>query len=183
MAGVEFDPAILAGDDEGRAQRIRDLPAERVLQEVVQVIRPADRGRAGRQAILQQQAGRHHEGGELAHGGVGEGIRGTGGRHAVGQLGVAQRGQAGGDRGDQEGQHDRRAGLGHGFDHREEDAGADGGADPDHGQREQPERPAEADTMGLPLVELALGRLGSNQLLAQCLVHGVSSGEAQSLGL
>jgi hypothetical protein len=173
---------FLARDDHRRAQRIRDMPAERVLQEVVQVVGPADGGGAAGQPVFQQQAGGDDEGGELAHGGVGEGIRGAGRRHAVRQFGVAQRRQAGGDGRQQERQHDRRAGLRHRFDHGEEDAGADGGADADHGQREQAERTVQADTSKLAgtrvmaILALALQGLGSQQLLAQCLLHGVSSG-------
>lgn len=86
-----------------------------------------------------KQAGGDAHRDDLAQGRVGVGVRRAGDRDGAGQFGVAQGRQAGHDRGEQEGEHHRRAGFGHLGGQDEKDAGADGGADAERGQLEQPD--------------------------------------------
>ena len=72
-----------------RRQRLRDLYAEQVVQQLVEIAAPADRHRRGRDAVLQQQAGRHTHGDELAERRVGVGVRGARNRYGRRHLGVA----------------------------------------------------------------------------------------------
>ena len=139
----QVDEARL-GIPRGGGQRGRDLPAEQVVQQLVQVAAPPDRHGRRRDPVLQQQAGRDAHRDHLAERRVGVGVRRPGdgdrGRH----LGVRQRGQACRETGQHERDDHGGAGVGHRLVHDEEDARADGRADAEHHQRERAEGPFEA---------------------------------------
>ena len=117
-------------------QRLRDLEPEEVVQQLVQVLAPADGDGRGGDAVLQQQAGGDAHRHNLTERRIGIGIGGSGDRDARGQFGVTDGGQAGRDTGDDERNDDGRARFGHRLGQHKEDAGADGGADAEHGQLE-----------------------------------------------
>ena len=63
----------------------------RLSQQLVEVLRPADRDRGGRHAVLQQQAGGDAHRGHLAEGRVRVGVRRARDGHRAGELRVAER--------------------------------------------------------------------------------------------
>jgi hypothetical protein len=71
-----------------------DRPPEDVVEQLVQVLRPADRDRGGRHAVLEQQTRRHDDRDPLAQRGVRVRVGGAGDRHRASQLGVTDRGEA-----------------------------------------------------------------------------------------
>ena len=91
------------------------LAAEDVVQQLVEVAAPADRHGGGGDAVLQQQARGDDDGRELAERRVGIGVRRTGHRDRAGHLGVAERGQAGGEAGEQERDDTAGPGVRHGL--------------------------------------------------------------------
>nr|GEU28147.1 hypothetical protein [Tanacetum cinerariifolium] len=178
VSRMQFDAVAGVGHDHRRAQHLRDMPAERVIQEIIQVVGPADGGSAGSEAVLQQQAGGHDKGQEFAHGRIRKRVRRTGRGDAKRQLGVAQRGEPRRNGCNQERQHHGWPGLGYGFDHGKENAGADGGAHPDHGEGKQSHRTVQAVAGGGGFRPFLLGsgrdRLGTGELLDQRLIHSDS---------
>jgi hypothetical protein len=100
------------------------------VQQTDRVTRPAYRHDRGGQRVFEQQQRTHDPGAELADGGVRIGISRAGDRQHRGELGVTETRECADDAGDDEGQHDRGAGIkrggGAGAD---EDAGADDAAD------------------------------------------------------
>ena len=121
-------------------ERLRDLEPEQVVEQLVEVLRPADGDRGRRDAVLQQQAGRDHHGDALAHGRVGVGVRRARHRHGAGQLGVADGREARDRAGEDEREDDGRPGDRHGLGEDDEDAGADRRADPEERELEEPDR-------------------------------------------
>ncbi len=114
-------------------ERGRQLHPE-AADERLEVAGPAHRHCRGGQTVLEQQVPANHPGNQLAHGGIAISVDRASHWHGGGKLGVAQRGQAAGKRGDDEGQRQRGAGgdcTGAG---EHEDAGADDGADPHQDQ-------------------------------------------------
>ena len=107
---------------------------ERGVEERVEVAAPADRDRGDRDAVLQDQVPADDPGDDLAERGVGVGVRAAGHRDRRRQLGVRQRGEHAGDRGQHERQDDRRTGDAGALADHHEDAGADDGADTHRGQ-------------------------------------------------
>ncbi len=175
LSRVPFRP-VGARHEHRRVERGGHLPPRGVDEEVVEVVGPADRGRTGRQAVFQQQAGGHREGRDLAQRGVGERVRRPRGRNAERQFGVAQRRESGGDGGDEERQDDGGTGLGHGLGHGEEDARADRGAHADHRQREDAQRTFQGLAVGPPRMRGRFFRgLDANQFLDQRLRHAAPS--------
>ena len=143
--GRQVDQALGAAVDRDRrvGQRVRDLHADRLVEQLVEVAAPADRDGAGRDAVLEEHAGGDHHRDQLAEGVVGVGVRRPADRDRAGHLGVADRREAGREAGEQERDHDGRAGVRHRLRQDEEDAGADGRADAEHHQRERAEVAAE----------------------------------------
>ena len=125
-------------------ERVGDREAEQVVEQLVEVLRPADRDRGRRDAVLEQQARGDDHRDALAQRRVGVGVRRAGHRHGARQLGVADGRQAGDDAGD----HERQITAGPADRHRlredDEDAGADRGADAEQRELEQPDRCARA---------------------------------------
>ena len=115
-------------------QGVRDLEAEEVEQQLVDVLRPADGHGGSGDTVFEEEAGGDTHGRQLAQGGIGIGVRGSGDRDGTGEFGIADDGEAGDDAGDDERPDHGRAGHGHGFGEDEEDARADGRADADHRQ-------------------------------------------------
>ena len=163
--GQVDDPALLRRLGQG----VRDLEAEQVVQQLVQVLRPADGDRGAGDPVLQQQAAGDGHRRQLADGGVGVGVRRAGDRYRAGQFRVTDRGQPGDDPGDDERPDDRRPGDRHRLGQDEEDAGADGGADAEHRELEEPDA---AGQFALARLAAGLGLhlddgLAPEQLLAQ----------------
>ena len=107
------------------------------LQDFAEVARPADGHGGGGDGIFQDQVPADDPGDQFADARVGIAIRAAGAADGAGQLGVAQGGEGAGGTGENEGQHDGRAGM-LGRDHagEHEDARADDAADAEHGQVE-----------------------------------------------
>ena len=115
-------------------QRIGNDDAE-VAQEAHDVARPADRNGGRAERILENQIPADDPGNELAERGVGVGVGAAGDRHGGRHLGVAQPGEGAGDAAGDEGEHDRRPGVGgRGVAREHEDAGADDAADAERGE-------------------------------------------------
>ncbi len=107
------------------------------------MVRPADRDRARAHRIFEDQRPADHPGQDLADHGVGVGVGGTRHRHHRGQLRIAERGHAAHKAGDDEAEQHAGAGLLRGFGGQHEDAGADHGADTQHGELEGTQRPVQ----------------------------------------
>ena len=146
-----------------------------VGQQLAEVARPADGHADIADRVLDNQVPADDPGDEFAQGSVGVGIGRTRDRHHRGELGVAQRGESAGERGQQERQHDGRprarteriadnGGAGRG-----EDAGPDGG--PDAERREVPfvQGPPQASVLGEVPLEIGDG------LAAEQLIHDTAS--------
>ena len=104
----------------------------------LEVRRPAARHDRRAQAQLQHEVPADDPGHQLAERRVAEGVRAAGHRHGRRELGVAQGGQRAHDGGEQERQHDRRAGVaGRLLPGEHEDAGADDHADAEDGEVER----------------------------------------------
>ena len=124
-------------------QRVRDREAEEVVEQLVEVLRPADGDGRRRHAVLEQQAGRHDDRHALAERRVRVRVRRAGDRHRAGQLGVTDRGEPGDGPGEDERQDDRGPADRHRLGEDDEDAGADRGADAEGDELEQPDRSLE----------------------------------------
>ena len=143
----EVGRALALRDESGGLHRravvggepVRHVQAEQV-QEAAEVARPRDRHGDVADRVLDDEIPADDPGDELAERGVGIGVGRAGHRHHRRELGVAQRGEPTGDRGEHERDHDRgpgaevvraardrRAGRG-------EDARADDRADAERGQ-------------------------------------------------
>ena len=72
-------------------RRLGDREAEEVVEELVEVLRPADGDGGSGHAVLQQQAGGDADRGQLAQRRVRVGVRRSRDRDRAGQLGVADR--------------------------------------------------------------------------------------------
>ena len=120
-------------------QGLGDREAEEVVQQLVEVLRPADGDGGGRDAVLEQQAGGDDDRDALAERRVGVGVGRARDRHGAGQLGVADGREPGDRAGQHEGQDDRGAADRHRLGEDDEDAGADRGADAEQRQLEQPD--------------------------------------------
>ena len=146
---------------------LRDDEAEEVVEQLVEVLRPADGHGGGGDPVLEQQAGGHHDRHSLAQRGVRVGVGGARHRHRAGQLGVADRGEAGDHSREHEGQDDagprdrRRRGED------DEDAGADRGPDAEGRQLQQADR---ARQVAFARVGPRLFRHGGDRLAAQDLL-------------
>ena len=125
-------------------RRVGDREAEQVVEQLVEVLRPADGDRGGRHAVLEQQAGGDDHRDALAQRRVGVGVRRAGDRDGAGQLGVADGRQPGDRAGHDERQDHRGPADRHGLREDDEDAGADRGADAEQRQLEQPDACARA---------------------------------------
>jgi hypothetical protein len=126
------DPAVLRALGDGVRER-RAL-SEGGDQELVHVAAPADRDGGHRDAVLEDQVPADDEGDELAHGGVGEGVRTARDGHRGGELGVGQGREQAGHRSQHERQHQARTGHAGTLTDHDEDAGADDGPDA-HGRQ------------------------------------------------
>jgi hypothetical protein len=127
--GGEVDHAALArrlGD------RVRQGDAEDRVQELFDVAAPADRRH--REAVLDQQVPADDPGDDLAERRVGVRVRRARDRDGRGQLGVAERREDAGDRGEDEAEDDRRPGVADRLADDDEDAGADDPADAEGGE-------------------------------------------------
>ena len=129
----------------------RDVEPD-VVQQADCVTGPSDRDHRRGQRVFEQQQRAHDPRAEFADGGVRVGVRGAGDRQHRGELGVAQARECADDAGDDEGEHDRGAGIqrggGAGAD---EDAGADDATDAEQHQVNRAERAFE-----LAAIELGL---------------------------
>src|SRR5699024_3117249 len=105
-------------------QGVRDLEAEEVEQQLVDVLRPADGYRSSGDSVFEEEAGGDTHGRQLAESGIGIGVGRSGDRDGTGEFGIADDGEAGDDAGDDERPDHGRAGHGHGFGEDEEDARA-----------------------------------------------------------
>ena len=124
-------------------ERRRDVEAEQVVQQLVEVLRPADGDRCGRHAVLEQQTRGDDHRDALAQRRVGVRVRRAGDGHRARELGVADRGEAGHGAGDDEREDHRGPGDRDGLRQHDEDAGADRRADAEQRELEQPDRPGE----------------------------------------
>ncbi len=137
----EVDDAAVTGRV---GERGGQLPADRAAEEFVEVLPPADGDRRDRDAVFEQQTPADEEGGALAEGGVGVGVRAARDRDGAAQLGEGEGGEnAGGGRQD-EGDQNGGAGLGDGVGQADEDAGAHDGADAEAHELEEPHAALEA---------------------------------------
>ena len=129
---------------DGRAEGGRQLD-RRTVHQRLEVAGEAHRQRGRPERELQDQVPPDDPGDQLAEGGVAERVGAAGHRHRRGELGVAEPGQPAGDRGDEEAQRQRGAGV-RGGDRagEDEDAGADDHADPEDGQVERHRDPSSA---------------------------------------
>ena len=141
--------AAMCADRKSVREPGRHRDAE-VAQQLAEVARPPDRHADVAHRVLDDQVPADDPRHQLAERGVGVGVGRARDRHHRGELGVAERGEAAGDRGEQEREDDRRAGAGaervaddRGAG-RGEDAGADGGADAERGEVPLAERALEA---------------------------------------
>ena len=170
----QVDQAVGAVVRDGRVgQRVGNGRADRLVEELVEVAAPSDGDRGRGHAVLQQDARGDDHRHELAERVVGVGVRRPAHRDRAGHLGVAQRREPGGQARDQERDDDGRPGVRHGLLQHEEDAGADGGADAEHGQLER----AEAAAQIRPAVRAFLRghRLLASELFAERDGHGAPS--------
>ena len=152
----DVDPGVgRRGVDVGRGGVFgRDDDAE-VLEERDHVSRPAHRDGGGGEEVLQNQVPADDPGEELAQRRVAVGVGGAGDRDHGGEFGVAQSGEGAGGTGEDEGDHDPRAGVvGGGLPRQHEDARADDRADAEQDQVDRPEHALEAVIRG----ELGLKR-------------------------
>ena len=123
------------------------------LEEADDVGGPAARDGTGADRVLEHEVPADEPGEELADGGVGVGVGAAGDRHHAGELGVRHADEAAGNAGEQEGQHERRAGiLGGGDAGQDEDAGADDDADAEQGDVEGTHGALEVGLVGIGLV-------------------------------
>jgi hypothetical protein len=83
-------------------QGVRDLEAEEVEQQLVDVLRPADGDRGTGDPVFEEETGGHAHRRQFAERRVGVGVRGAGDRDGSGELGVADDRKAGDDSGDDE---------------------------------------------------------------------------------
>ncbi len=130
-----------------------------VVEQLLEVAGPGDGHRHVAHRVLDDEVPADDPADQLAEGGVGVGVGRAGDRHHGGELGVAERREAAGDGGEDEGEGDRgararvpaapRRGGAHG----REDAGADDGADAQQGELEGAQGPPQ----------LRLGVLGGGQ--------------------
>jgi hypothetical protein len=126
-----------------------------VLEERDHVSRPAYRDGGGREEVLQNQVPPDDPGEELAQRRVAVGVGRPGNRNHGREFGVAQSGEGAGGTGEDEGNHDPRAGVvGGGLPRQHEDARADDRADAEQDQVDRPEHALEALIRG----ELGLKR-------------------------
>ena len=128
------DVGDLVRDPVERSGRISlgDPDAE-AFKEALEVAGPADRDGHGADAVLEDEIPADDPGHQFAERGVGVGVGAAGDGHRGGHLGVAEAGEGAGDRADDEGKDDRRAGVrGGGVAGEDEDAGSDDAADADH---------------------------------------------------
>ncbi len=159
--GGEVDVAALA---QRGGEALGDGEAERAVEQLVEVLAPADGDGRDGDAVLQDQAPAADPGYELAHGGVGVGVRGARDGDGARELGVGerreQRGQARDDEGDEDGRTGDRGGLAED----DEDAGAQGRADADHGQLPHGERTLQRAALTLAAFgDQLLDRLAAEQ--------------------
>ena len=133
----------------------REMQAE-AAQQLLEVARPGDRDGDVADRVLDDQVPADDPGDQLAERRVGVGVGRAGDRHHRRELGVAERREAAGDRGQHEREDDRRPGAevigaagGRRADRRE-DAGADDRADAERGELQRAER-------ALQLLSAALG--------------------------
>ena len=135
-----------------------------LAEEAEEVTGPADRHRRGGDTVLEHQHPADEPGRQFAEGGVGVGIGAAGDRHHRGELRVGQRAEGAADRGQHEGQHDRRSGVvGGGLAGDDEDAAADHCADAEGGQPPGAEVAAQAEAVGVFMGGMRV--LGGPQLL------------------
>ena len=115
----------------------------------LEIARPGDRHGGVADGVFEDQVPADEPGGQFAQRGVGIGIGRAGDRHHGRELGVAERGEPAGHRHDEEGNHQRRPGAdvlraaGGGGAGRGEDARADDGAHPEHGELQRAQRAAQ----------------------------------------
>ena len=91
-------------------QMSRQVDAE-LIDETHQVSRPADPDRRRARGVFQHQVPADDPGDQLAHRGVGVGVRAAGHRHRARHFRVAEPGEGAGDAGHHEGDRHRRAGV------------------------------------------------------------------------
>ena len=139
------------------------------------VLAPADRDRRDGDAVLEDQVPADDPGDEVAHSRVGVGVGAAGDRDARRQLGVTERGERARHAGEDERQHDRRAGGGDRLADHDEDAGADDRAEAQRGRVAQPDDALEAGALLLRLAHEHVGGLRRERaatLLGWCDRHG-----------
>ena len=144
---------------------VREVQAED-RQGLVDVLARTDRDGGHGDGVFEHQAPAADPGHALAHGGVGVGVAGTGGRDQAGHLRVGHGGEQGGEAGDGEGDPDGRAGERHRLAQDDQDAGAQGGADADHGQLQDTEAADQprAAVAGFGLADQLSDRLAAQEL-------------------
>ena len=162
----QVDDAVGLG---GVRDVLGDREAEQVVEQLVEVLRPADRHGGRRDAVLEQQAGRDDHRDPLAHRRVGVRVRGARDGHRARQLGVADGRQAGDHAREHEREDHRRAGLRHRRGEDDEDAGADRRADAEQRQLEQADRALELASLRVRagLLRHRRHRLAPQELLPQ----------------
>ena len=142
-------------EDAALLRRLRevlgDREAEEVVEQLVEVLRPADGDRGRRHAVLEQQAGGDDHRHALAERRVRVGVGRARDRHGAGQLGVADGREPGDRAGHDERQDDRGPADRHGLREDDEDAGADRGADAEQRQLEEPDACALSSPAPSPL--------------------------------
>ena len=145
-----------------------------LVQQIEEVTRPARRHGGGGNAEFQHHVPADEPGHEPAHGGIGVGIGAAGLRDHRRQFGIAERGEETAGGGDQEGKQHRRAGmLGGDRAGDDEDAGADGGADPDQGEMHRPQRAMKLDIFGKDRIWNQGNRRVAHALFPRQIFHTV----------
>ncbi len=142
------DVGAAAPAERGRGDHGGKVEPE-VIEQAHEIARPAHPDGGGSHGVFEHQVPADDPGDELAHGGVGVGVRAPGHRHGAGHLGVAETRQSAGDGGHDERERHRRARVQRRRDAgQHEDSGADDGADAEHGEIERAERALQRTLAG-----------------------------------
>ena len=142
---------------------VRQVDAEGVVEERDDVARPADADGRRADQVFEDEVPADDPGDELAHRRVRVRVRAARDGDHRRHLGVAEARERRGDARDDEGERDRRPGVGRGGASGEhEDAGADDGADAEHDQVERRERALHA-VVGLGVAAQLVDRLGGKK--------------------
>ena len=114
-----------------------------------------DRGRA--EGVLQHQVPADDPRDQLAERRIGVGVGRAGDRNAGSELGITERGEPARDAREHHREHDGRPGVRRGrLTGQDEDAGADDGADAEHGELARPEHAGQACAVRAELLRLNL---------------------------